>query len=126
MLVDKKKYFLLFIKYFPIVQMMGILVNNVIYIINYNTMMAYAIDYSIGTSLDVFVLLYLISYTFKFCLWHRLIITSNLFSSLIALYDSYANTSRPDNITIIMVWIINCFFIILATLSHLREKQKDL
>ena len=125
MLVDKKKYFLLFIKYFPIVQMMGILVNNVIYI-NYNTMMAYVIDYSIGTSLAVFVLLYLISYTFKFCLWHRLIITSNLFSSLIALYDSYANTSRPDNITIIMVWIINCFFIILATLSHLREKQKDL
>lgn len=82
-----KDIFVLLIRYMPIIQMVGMLFNNLLYYFQICNQLCYTIDFVIGNSIITTFLLYVCSYVFGFCNWHRLIITSNFINILIANVD---------------------------------------
>lgn len=82
-----KDIFVLVIKYMPIVQMVGMLFNNLMYYFDIGNNICYIIDFVIGNSIITTILLFICSNLFGFCNWHRLIITSNFINIVIANID---------------------------------------
>lgn len=79
-----KRLFIVLIKYIPIIQMVGMLFNNILYCFSDIYIISYILDFIIGNSITTTFLLYVCSYVFGFCKWHRFIITANIINLLIA------------------------------------------
>lgn len=73
-----KRLFIVLIKYIPIIQMVGMLFNNILYCFSDIYIISYILDFIIGNSITTTFLLYVCSYVFGFCKWHRFIITANI------------------------------------------------
>lgn len=84
-----KRLFIVLIKYIPIIQMVGMLFNNILYCFSDIYIISYILDFIIGNSITTTFLLYVCSYVFGFCKWHRFIITANIINLLIANLDAY-------------------------------------
>lgn len=84
-----KGLFIVLIKYIPIIQMVGMLFNNILYCFSYIYIISYLLDFIIGNSITTTFLLYVCSYVFGFCKWHHFIITANIINLLIANLDAY-------------------------------------
>ena len=84
--IKLKDIFVLLIKYIPIIQMVGMLVN-LLYYFGLFRPICYIMDFALGNSIITTFLLFVCSYLFGFCNWHRLIITSNFINILIANID---------------------------------------
>lgn len=82
-----KDIFVLIIKYMPIIQMVGMVSNNLLYYFAVCRPICYCLDFTIGNSITTSFLLYVCNNLFGFCNWHRLIITSNLINLMIAYVD---------------------------------------
>lgn len=82
-----KKLFVLLIKYMPTIQLVGMLVNNTLYKYDVNLEFDYIGDFLLGNSIANITILYVCSYTFGFCKWHRHIIMANLVNVIIATID---------------------------------------
>lgn len=78
-----KRLFIVLIKYIPIIQMVGMLFNNILYCFSDIYIISYILDFIIGNSITTTFLLYVCSYVFGFCKWHRFIITANIINLLI-------------------------------------------
>lgn len=85
--IKLKDIFVLIIKYMPIIQMVGMIFNNILFYLEFCRPICYIIDFTIGNSLTTIFLLYVCSNLFGFCNWHRLIITSNFINIMIAFVD---------------------------------------
>lgn len=64
--------------------MIGMLFNNILYCFSDIYIISYILDFIIGNSITTTFLLYVCSYVFGFCKWHRFIITANIINLLIA------------------------------------------
>lgn len=64
--------------------MVGMLFNNILYCFSDIYIISYILDFIIGNSITTTFLLYVCSYVFGFCKWHRFIITANIINLLIA------------------------------------------
>lgn len=60
------------------------LFNNILYCFSDIYIISYLLDFIIGNSITTTFLLYVCSYVFGFCKWHRFIITANIINLLIA------------------------------------------
>lgn len=118
-----KKLFVIFIKYIPLVQMIGNIINNLLYIIITDNAIVKFNDFILGNSFLVTILLYICSCTFNFCCWHRLLITANFINILIAWLD-YTFHFNINNITLIIVYLIVDFIIILLCLMHKNKRYE--
>lgn len=117
-----RKVLILFIKFMPIIQMVGMLFNNSLYCFDVCSELSYTLDFVIGNSLVTTLLLFVCSYVFDFCIWHRLIITANLINITIASIDSIVRLNITDIQLLILYHIIAAIFIIISTIVHIREK----
>lgn len=63
------------------------LVNNTLYKYDVNLEFDYIGDFLLGNSIANITILYVCSYTFGFCKWHRHIIMANLVNVIIATID---------------------------------------
>lgn len=104
-------------------QMVGMLINNILYYndIIYDT--PYFIDYIAGNSAINTLLLFICSYTFMFCNWHRLIITANLLNITIAFIDSMYTIPIDDMELLLSYIIVDIIFIILALYFNFKCKR---
>lgn len=71
----------------PTIQLVGMLVNNTLYKYDVNLEFDYIGDFLLGNSIANITILYVCSYTFGFCKWHRHIIMANLVNVIIATID---------------------------------------
>lgn len=117
-----KKIFILLIKYIPIVQMIGMLLNNILYFYDIYSI-TYILDFLIGNSLIATFLLYVCSYVFKFCSWHRLIITANLLNIVIASIDAVKELPMTDMELITTYLCVSISFIIIALANNKIKKK---
>lgn len=76
-MLNKHKLFLLCAKWIPIVTAIGILVTNTIAYYGCNDIVVDIFNFNIGTSVAGVILMYVCSYAFNFCIWHKLVITYN-------------------------------------------------
>lgn len=119
-----KRLFVLSIKLFPIIQMIGMLVNSINYCFIGSIAITDILDFSIGNSLITTFLLYVCSYTFGFCKWHRLLITANLINISISTIDSLF-TLPINNFNLLVIYnIIWSIFIILALYNKFVYKNE--
>jgi len=118
-----KKFLLLLFKYIPVMQMAGILINNLLYYFDICRNVCYCIDFIFGNSIITTVLLFVCSYIFKFCKWHKIIITANFINLMIANIDCIITIPINDLSLLIIYYFIAIVFIIIATITHLQKKQ---
>lgn len=119
-----RKLLILLIKYIPVIQMMGMLFNNLLYYFDINNNIVYNLDFILGNSIITTILLYVCSYIFKFCKWHRIIITANFINILIAQIDILFVIPISDLMLLIIYYIISIIFIIIATYNHITNENK--
>lgn len=126
-----KKIFLLLTKYLPVIQMAGFLFNNTMYYYYDTYELSYILDFIIGNTIINTILLYTISFVFKFCNWYRLIITANFINLLVAFYDANWRLPVEDIILLCIYYIVAAIFILITTYIHVKydrnktENQTD-
>lgn len=75
--------------------MVGMLFNNILYCFSDIYIISYLLDFIIGNSITTTFLLYVCSYVFGFCKWHRLIITAKHNEDAFNLYK-YSRDSKDE------------------------------
>lgn len=118
-----KKLFIFIIKYIPVIQMAGILFNNIIYILFDADNLCSQIDIIFGNSYTTTILLYICSYVFGFCKWHRLTITANLFSIVLVNVDMLFRLNIPVLDFILYILTIDIIFILLILINKFKCKS---
>lgn len=122
---NMKRLFILLIKYMPIIQMISMLFNNTLYYTdNYNT--CYLLDFAFGNSILTTILLFVCSYTFNFCNWYRIIITTNLINIFIANADAYYILSMTDIQLLTMYYIISGIGCIISICSYIYGNKNTI
>lgn len=120
-----KRLFIVLIKYIPIIQMVGMLFNNILYCFSDIYIISYILDFIIGNSITTTFLLYVCSYVFGFCKWHRFIITANIINLLIANLDAYYRIPISDIQLLIVYHFIAAIFICISTYIHIKNNRKE-
>lgn len=120
-----KKLFLLFVKYMPVIQMAGILVNNTLCMFDINHVINYILDFTVGNSILTTIFMFICSYMFGFCLWYRLILSANLINIIIAMTDSIYRLLLSDIQLLLSYYIVYSVFIIVVTINHVRHNERD-
>lgn len=72
-MLNKHKLFLLCAKWIPVVTAIGILVTNTIAYYGCSDLIIDIFNFNIGTSVTGVILMYICSYAFNFCIWHKLV-----------------------------------------------------
>ena len=110
-MLNKHKLFLLCAKWIPVVTAIGILVTNTIAYYGCSDLIIDIFNFNIGTSVAGVILMYICSYAFNFCIWHKLVITyyDKKFKSInsnITFWDVYValNAQYHDNIELYKEW----------------------
>lgn len=113
------KLFILLLKYIPIIQMVGMLINNILYTFREINDYMYIIDFIIGNSIIATFLLFICSYVFRFCNWYRYIIITNFINIIISFIDStfYINIDKIE--LFVIMNIINAIGIIISLYNKL-------
>lgn len=109
----------------PIIQMIGMLFNNTLFYITDMYIPSYFLDFLLGNSIITTILLYICSYVFGFCKWHRLIITANFINLLIANIDSIYKINISDLQLLLVYYFIYAIFIIINTYNHIKGPHFD-
>lgn len=124
-----KRLFVLSVKYIPTIQLVGMLINNTLCKYNINNIITELCDILIGNSIANIAMLYICSYTFGFCKWHRYIIMANLVNVIIATIDKVFVIPITDMELLCSYYVIAGIFIIIAARSHVKDiqngKRKD-
>ena len=94
--------------------MVGMIVNNLLYYFDLVYALPYLLDFILGNSVTTSLLLYICSYTFGFCNWHRLMITSNLVNILIASIDKMYRIPVSDMELLLIYPSVYLIFITIA------------
>lgn len=120
-----KKLFLILIKFIPVIQLTGMLLNNTLYCFNVIKVASYITDFIIGNSVITTFLLFVCSYLFNFCKWHRLIITANFINIMIANYDAIFGIPITDMQLLCVYYIVAAAFIIISTYIHIKQIKNE-
>lgn len=117
------KLFLISVKYMPVIQMAGMLLSNSSY---YNDIyiLGYIIDFIVGNCLLYALLLFLCNKIFTFCIWHKFIVSANLINAFISTIDKIYRINIEDSKLLATYYIIASIFILIATYTHIKRKDK--
>lgn len=114
------KIFILTLKYIPIIQMVGMFINNFNYLI-IGLFDSYILDYIIGNSIITTFLLFVCSYVFKFCNWYRYIIISNFTNITITYVDSICYLNINNKLLFVIMNIVNVIGISFSLYTKLHK-----
>lgn len=101
------------------------LFNNILYCFSDIYIISYLLDFIIGNSITTTFLLYVCSYVFGFCKWHRFIITANIINLLIANLDAYYRIPISDIQLLIVYHFVAALFICISTYIHIKNNRDE-
>lgn len=119
MRLSKHKLFLFISKYIPVALAIGIFINLLLSLF-YKTVLL--VNFFFGGSLVVSFLLYLISYTFEFCKWHRILIHYITFYYTLLVIDYYI--CSLSNTILTNLYFLNIASAGIFVYAHLNRKTK--
>lgn len=102
----KYKLLLLCAKWIPVVTAIGILVTNTIAYYGCNDIVVDIFNFNIGTSVAGVILMYVCSYAFNFCIWHKLVITYNALIIAIVFIIRYCITECSYSYLLLSYYIL--------------------
>lgn len=120
-----KKILLLLIKFIPVIQMAGMLLNNTLCYFCTDLDTIYLLDYIIGNSIVTTILLFVCSYIFNYCDWHRLIISANFVNISLANIDAIYHINITDLQLLCIYYIVSIMTIIMATTNHINKNERS-
>lgn len=96
------------------------LINNSLYTYDINIEFDYIGDFLLGNSIVNISMLYVCSFTFGFCNWHRHIIIANLINIIIATIDKVFHLPATD------IKLLSSYYVVAGVLfPNLTEEQLD-
>ena len=105
--------------------MIGMLGNNLLYYLEIGGDWVYLFDIFFGNSLITTFLLYICSYAFGLCSWHRLLITANLINVLIAGIDRVHRLPISDVQLLLSYYMVaSIFLLIILYNKFFRNNEK--
>ena len=119
-----KKLFLFMIKYIPIMQMVGMLINNTLYYFDINTNIYYITNFITGNSIVTTILLYICSYLFHYCNWYRLIITANMINMFIGIIDVLFTIPISNFQLLVLYYTISVLFIFIIIIKKFKCNER--
>lgn len=105
-------------------QMAGMLLNNTLCYFCTDLDTIYLLDYIIGNSIVTTILLFVCSYIFNYCTWHRWIIFANFVNISIANIDAIYSINITDLQLLCIYYIVSIEFIIIATANHINKNER--
>lgn len=120
-----KKILLLLIKFIPVIQMAGMLLNNTLCYFCTDLDTIYLLDYIIGNSIVTTILLFVCSYIFNYCDWHRLIISANFVNISLANIDAIYCINITDLQLLCVYYIVSITTIIMAITIHINKNERS-
>lgn len=109
----KHKLFLIIAKWIPIAIAAGILLNNTLAVIGIENIITDLLDIIFGISISFIITMYVCSYAFDFCNWHRAVITYDLFAIILSILMRYTNIGNVSDRTNLIYHYILAFIFIL-------------
>lgn len=120
-----KNIFIFLIKFMPVIQMMGMLFSNTLYYFNINNSIIYLINYLVGNSIITTFVLFICSYLFGFCNWHRIILIANTINITITTIDGIYNIPVPFLELLILYYSISILFLFIALYYKFKCKHNE-
>lgn len=117
-----KNVFVLIVKFMPIIQMVGMIINNVLFYFNIETFTYQISAFLIGNSFITTILLLVCSYLFGFCKWHRLMILSNFINICIANIDIIFYIPITDFQLLFLYFTIYLIFMFMIIFNKFYKK----
>lgn len=116
------KVFLLFLKCIPFVLALGNVLNT---IFSYFCIELVFLTYISSIGIIPMLFMYLAAYVFRFCIYHRIFLDYTSLSTCITIYDYYVGIPIVD--AGIMTLQLALFFIaiVVALITHLKQKKHD-
>lgn len=112
------KLSLALIKYMPMILAACDMLNTLFWLFKIN---CFYLSYIGGISFLTIVLLYLLSYTFKFCFHHRIFIHYLVLNNILSIFDYYNIISIPIIIYLLLIGV-TCFIFLYC---HVKKLKKD-
>lgn len=117
-----KNVFVLIVKFMPIIQMVGMIINNVLFYFDIETFTYQISAFLIGNSFITTILLIVCSYLFGFCKWHRLMILSNFINICIANIDIIFYIPITDFQLLFLYFTVYLIFIFIIIFNRFYTK----
>lgn len=118
-----KKLFIFLVKYIPVIQMAGMLINNIFYYFNLFLSVCRILDFVLGNSIITTLLLYICSNLFGFCKWHKLLITANIINILLAGIDVLYHIPISDIELLMLYGIVDIIFLFMIIIYKFKCKH---
>lgn len=106
-------------------QMAGMLLNNTLCYFCTDLDTIYLLDYIIGNSIVTTILLFVCSYIFNYCDWHRLIISANFVNISVANIDAIYHINITDLQLLCIYYIVSIMTIIMAITNHINKNERS-
>ena len=105
--------------------MVGFIFNACFYIVKDTYELSYTLDFVLGNSVALTILLLVIIYTFGYCNWYRTIVITNFINISIAYIDARYSIPIKDMIMVLLYLLITSSGIIIAVYSHVRKTKNN-
>ena len=105
--------------------MAGMLLNNTLCYFCTDLDTIYLLDYFIGNSIVTTILLFVCSYIFNYCDWHRLIISANFVNISVANIDAICCINITDLQLLCIYYVVSIMTIIMATTIHINKNERS-
>lgn len=115
------KFELILLKFIPFILAIACLLNT---ILSYFGIDLIILTYLCGISFFTLLFLFVSSYVFKFCLYHRLPLYYVVVNNLLAIYDYHIGIPLNDKHLLILYLIIAWVFYILILIDYVDADKK--
>ena len=115
------KFELILLKFIPFILAIACLLNT---ILSYFGIDLAILTYLCGISFFTLLFLFVSSYVFKFCLYHRLPLYYVIVNNLLAIYDYHIGIPLNDKHLLILYLIIAWIFYILILIDYVDADKK--
>lgn len=85
-----------------------------------------ALSFFAGTSFLSLTLLYLVSYAFGFCAYHRMFLHYTVADNLLCIYDYYCDIPMAIRTLLLMHFILAGVFLFIILLLYVRSHQETI
>lgn len=103
--------------------MAGIIFNNILYCLDICETYVIIFDILLGNSFACTLLFFICSYVFRFCNWHRLVLTANLINITLIGLDYIFKFDVSNLSKILIYFTIDLIFIILILINKFKCKH---
>lgn len=116
------KLFLASLKYIPVFIAISYILNTALYWFDIDLAVLSNIS---GMSLFTWLFMYIATYVFQFCEYHRLLLYYIILDDLISIYDYYFIIPIDDYLILSMHTILVGFLVISLLIVHVKNNKKN-